>query len=491
MKKIYKLLTVLFLSLSLTSCLNEWLTVNPKTDMTRDILFSTESGFKDALTGVYIQLKSGNGYGDALTMTTIEHLVTSWDVTSATTQQRLNQFLYTDAGVESAMSSIFSQQYSVIASINAILDQIDNKRDVFVTEKLYELIKGEALALRALCHLDIIRLFGPVPTVTTAANILPYVKTLSREAVPHINFTAFKTELLKDLNDAEQLLKVADPVQNFSIYDLRRPGAIYPFNPSDTYFAFRHIRMNYYAVKALKARTYLWFGDNANAFANAKEVIDAKNPDGTTKFTLGTSADMTAGYLNLPSEHIFSIYEFSLLNKYNNMFANGTYKKGSAETTIKSQLYGNTGTDIRETYLWELITQPNQAKTYIIKKYKVNDAPTNMTVDYRQIPLIRIAEMYLIATEAAPSLTESQAYWSTFRIARNISVSTLPLDPAMLKNEVMKEYRKEFYAEGQAFYNYKRMNLPKSSILYASTSATVVLNYVVPLPKTELINTNK
>lgn len=491
MKKIYKLLTVLFLSLSLTSCLNEWLTVNPKTDMTRDILFSSESGFKDALTGVYIQLKSGSGYGDALTMTTIEHLVSSWDVTSATTQQRLNQFLYTDAGVETAMSSIFSQQYSVIASINAILDQIDNKKDIFVTDKMYELIKGEALALRALCHLDILRLFGPVPTVTTAANILPYVKTLSREAIPHINFTAFKTELLKDLNDAEQLLMAADPIQNFSMHDLRRPAVTNPFNPADIYFAFRHIRMNFFAVKALKARTYLWFGDNVNAFANAKEVIDAKNPDGSIKFPLGTSADMTAGNLNLPSEHIFAVYEFSLLTKYNNMFANGTIRKGSAETTIKSQLYGNTGTDIRETYLWELITQPNQSKTYVIKKYRVNDAPTNMTTDYRQIPLLRISEMYLIAVEAAPSLAESQAYWSTFRTARNISVSTLPTDPAMLKNEVIKEYRKEFYAEGQSFFNYKRMDLPKSSILYASTSTTVVLNYVVPLPKTELINTNK
>jgi hypothetical protein len=220
-------------------------------------------------------------------------------------------------------------------------------------------------------------------------------------------------------------------------------------------------------------------------------VIDAKNPDGSIKFPLGTSADMTAGNLNLPSEHIFAVYEFSLLTKYNNMFANGTIRKGSAETTIKSQLYGNTGTDIRETYLWELITQPNQSKTYVIKKYRVNDAPTNMTTDYRQIPLLRISEMYLIAVEAAPSLAESQAYWSTFRTARNISVSTLPTDPAMLKNEVIKEYRKEFYAEGQSFFNYKRLDLPKSSILYASTSATVVLNYVVPLPKTELINTNK
>ncbi len=76
MKKTYKFITVLFLSLTLTSCLNEWLTVNPKTDMTRDDMFSTESGFKDALSGVYIQLKNSAGYGQRLTYTTIEHLVT-------------------------------------------------------------------------------------------------------------------------------------------------------------------------------------------------------------------------------------------------------------------------------------------------------------------------------------------------------------------------------------------------------------------------------
>ncbi len=403
----------------------------------------------------------------------------------------MNQFNYTDTGVESAMDAIFSQQYKVIASINAILDEIDNKKDVFVTDGLYELIKGEALALRALCHLDILRLFGPVPTVTNADPILPYVKTLSRDAVSHINFAAFKTELLKDLDDAELLLKVADPVLNFSMNEVRRPGAIYPFNPTDTYFAFRHIRMNYYAVKALKARTYLWFGDNVNAFANAKEVIDAKNTDGSSKFTLGTSADMTAGNLHLPSEHIFAIYEFALPTTYNNNFANGTIKKGSAETTIKSQLYGNTGTDIRETYLWELITQPNQAKTYVIKKYKVVENPTQMLVDYRQIPLLRVSEMYLIAIEAAPSLAESQAYWNTFRTARNITTSALSSDPVVLKDEVIKEYRKEFYAEGQSFFNYKRLNMPKNKILYASTAASVVLNYVVPLPKSELINTNK
>ncbi len=33
----------------------------------------------------------------------------------------------------------------------------------FLTSDMHDLIKGEALAMRAFCHLDILRLFGPIP----------------------------------------------------------------------------------------------------------------------------------------------------------------------------------------------------------------------------------------------------------------------------------------------------------------------------------------
>jgi len=485
MKKINYILIAVFLTGILFSSCKKYLTVNPKTQMPQDILFDTEGGFKDALTGVYIQMKNNSTYGGALSQTTIEYLVSSWDVTSNTNEQRIGLFNYTDASVQGSFEAIWGQQYKTIASVNAILGQIDAKKDVFKTQGLYELVKGECLAIRAYLHFDMLRLFGPIPTATTGAPAMPYAKVVSITPVEKISYTAFQDALYKDLTDAENLLKDIDPLTKYSVAQVKSPGLTSGFNPSDTFFAYRYLRMNYYAVKALQARTYLWFNETTKAYECAKAVIDVKNTDGTSKFKLGAAADFSNKDFVLTAEHVFGLYDFDMFNKYNNNYAAGILKKGSAETTIKTQLYGNTGTDIRESNLWELVTLNNGSKCYITKKYQVvaNTGVTTAT-DFKQIPMIRLSELYLIAAEAAP-YAEGVEYLKTFRTARNIGTMATPANPAALQTEIIKEYRKEFYAEGQAFYNYKRLNAPKASYLFAPSAATV--NYLIPIPKTEAI----
>lgn len=41
---------------------------------------------------------------------------------------------------------------------------------------MYKLIKGEALGLRAFCHLDLLRLYGPIPGKQTDKKILSYAE---------------------------------------------------------------------------------------------------------------------------------------------------------------------------------------------------------------------------------------------------------------------------------------------------------------------------
>lgn len=486
MTKISYILVGLFTLFAVTSC-DKYLTVNPKTEMTQEILFSSQTGFTDALTGIYIQMKGNSIYGQAMSWTTIEQLISNWDVTTNTTEQRTGLYNFADAGVQGSMSSIFAAEYSVVAGVNAILAQIDAKKDIFTTPGMYETIKGECLAIRAYCHFDVLRLFGPVPSITTGDNILPYVTTLSKVANPQINFADFKVLLLKDLTDAEALLKEIDPITLYSLTTLGTPGPSSTFNPSDKYMAYRFFRMNFFAIKALQARAYLWFNDPASAYTAAKLVIDAKNPDGSTKFRLGAASDMTAKDYALSCEQIFALYDWNLYARYNSLFANGTLKKGTAETTVKTQLYGNTGTDIREANLWELLTQSNQAKTYVFKKNKQDAATASLiATDYKRLPMLRISEMYLIAVETAP-LADAQLLWDAFRTSRNIAKTTLVADPIQLQAVLMPEYRKEFFGEGQAFFTYKRLNAIKASVLWTPTAATI--NYVVPLPLGELVTT--
>lgn len=469
----YIIVMLLLVALTHTSC-KKFLTVNPKTEMTQEVLFSTEGGFKDALNGVYIQMKGTNVYGRAMTMTTMEQLISNWDgdaTISTSVPYQLGRFNYTDAGVESSLSAVYGAEYKIIASINAILDRIDENRSVFKSPGVYETIKAECLALRAYCHLDILRLFGPIPTDVNTGNKLAYVTHLSKTPNTLLSYAAFQEALLKDLAEAEGLVKNVDPIVTNA-------------GPADSYFANRNLKMNYYAVKALQARAYLWFNNKAKAYECAKVVIDAKDAKGNPTYRLGTATDMAAKDYVLTSEHIFGLDDFALYTKYNSLYANGVLRKGSSNAVINAQLYGNTGTDIREVNLWELINLPQSiAQGYILKKYKVDESGKN----FKQIPLLRISEMYMIAIEATQA-GDAQALWTAFCIARNIQQTTLPADPTLLQNELLKEYRKEFYAEGQAFFAYKRMNAPKTSILFVPGEA--IVNYLIPMPKTEAINLN-
>ena len=88
------------------------------------------------------------------------------------------------------------------------------------------------------------------------------------------------------------------------------------------------------------------------------------------------------------------------------------------------------------------------------------------------MPLIRLPEMYYIAAECAIDASESADLLNTVRHYRSIPESldiqagqeydepdSRPdVDHSQTRrvNELMKEYQKEFYGEGQLFYFYKR-----------------------------------
>ncbi len=468
-------------ALLLSSC-KKFLDVNPKTELPAEALFNTENGFKDALTGVYIQLHRDGAYGFSLSQGAIEYLTSSWDVTPESAEEKLGLFNYEDEQVRAFTDDIFNTLYKSIANINNILQNIDEKKSVFSSEDMYRIIKGEALGLRAYLHADILRMYGPVPNSAEAEKSrLPYVKEISKKPRLHISYEAYKTLLMKDISDATALLKDIDPILKYSLSQLKRPSAESRFDPKDNYTAYRYLRMNYYAIKALEARINLWYGDNTKAYEAAKEVISAANTSGEKKFRLGTSADLNAGNYVLTIEQIFGLYDFNMVDDYTTRYNEGMLKKGSNSNTISRQLYGNTGTDIRETDLWTLLTSMNKPTAYIIKKYII---PSSQ-LDLQQIPMLRISELYLIMAETAP-LAEAQTLWNEFKASRNISTSTLPNDTKRRQVEIIKEYRKEFYAEGQSFCAYKRTNADKSTFLFLPANATI--RYVLPMPMDETAN---
>ena len=100
--------------------------------------------------------------------------------------------------------------------------------------------------------------------------------------------------------------------------------------------------------------------------------------------------------------------------------------------------------------------------------------------------MVRLSELYLVAMETSTSLDEINRLYAEYMKERGVMANTLTQDQVM--TEIVREYRREFFAEGQMFYAYKRWGA--KNMLWKTDREVRERDYVAPLPNTEL-KTNK
>ncbi len=450
----------------LFSC-NEWLEVNPRTEKRIDRMFDSQEGFQDALTGAYLELIHDHSYGEYLTKSKIENLVNFWTTAANSGEKALSIHNYEHSKAKTLIEQIYARQYKAILAVNAILERVDDSKGILSLGG-YQCIKGESLAIRAMCHFDLLRLFGPIPGREDDSPVLSYMTTVNTKFHPLDDYEILKTAILNDFLQAEQLLSEKhEMIDEIAI----------------NYYRNHKTRIDKYAVKALLARAYLWFGNTKKANQYAMEIIAAVEA-ADLDCRIGEDADMAEFDYMLTPEHIFALSRTDAYSKYVSIFQGFALYKGSNEALIKNDLYGSSGTDIRELNLWEQLSARNQAQYYVTKKYFAHEKPGREDRKLEFIPIIRLSEIYFIAIETGGANPENQALWDAFTTARNVENVALPSNLLELQNLLLKEYRKEFYGEGLAFYLYKRLNLPKEQFLWPQESLNV--NYVLPLPVTEI-----
>ena len=101
--------------------------------------------------------------------------------------------------------------------------------------------------------------------------------------------------------------------------------------------------------------------------------------------------------------------------------------------------------------------------------------------EHHIVPLIRLPEMYYIMAECAP-LDEAAGYLKTLIEYRGISDSPVFTDEARRLELISKDFRKEYYAEGQFFFFAKQHGL--STFVNCPTTMTAQ-QYVFPTPDAE------
>ena len=157
MRKIFT--AILFLPFLLLASCAEWLDVQPKTSVEEEDLFSSEYGFKDALTGFYIKMGKTDLYGQTMTYYYLDMLAGRYNNDPEGILDTSPSTVYAyDGTYEGTVINIYSSLYNVIANINNFLKFVDQNRSVIHTENYYETMKGEALGLRAFLHFDLLRL---------------------------------------------------------------------------------------------------------------------------------------------------------------------------------------------------------------------------------------------------------------------------------------------------------------------------------------------
>jgi starch-binding outer membrane protein, SusD/RagB family len=522
-------LSIILLSLSVivTASCSKWLDITSKTDIPSEQQFKDVTGFRDAVIGVYVKMAKPELYSQEMTWRTVEFLSQQYAVVAGAPDLNVPLYAYNTNPLPAKRESMWLGAYNVIANINQILRYQEKNREAFSQTPITDsLIKGEMLALRAFIHFDIMRLFGKGNLANRPQMLneltIPYVTTFSKDATPQRKYSETLELMKNDIVEAIKYLQ-CDPLSKLrtgtTYWSQELASGFISTTSAGTSSPNRKMRMNYWAAKALYARILMWEGTAASKALALKEALDVIGSSlsggiGTgdgAYYTWTTSANVSGTYwytsdLSFVNEHLFTLQveKFMDIQSMTGVSGGRSWFFAGSPNNQYSVVYV---TDARRKNIFEFGTSlididwratkclwaDGSTLQYwtIAKFYNTTDQSTSYN---KRMPLMRISEMYYIAAEcllepgANYDKAKAVACLNKIRNQRNIPVAynlSASLTDAVIKNEITKEYLKEFIGEGQLFYYYKRLGLP--TIMDYGKEMTDV-EYQMPMPDSEVAN---
>ena len=482
MKKI--IYTMIIACTTLFASCDSWLEVKPYDQIAEGELQKSEEGYQKMLNGIYIDLNSDALYGQTLSVEMIEVMGGAYSIGSDNSvwgnYKDLSSYQYNTEYWRDRLDQTWNKAYALILNCNKILETIDGNKNLF-TDGSYYIIKGEALALRAMLHFDMLRLFGPVYSKDSDKKAIPYYTKQTNSPEPILTAQEVMEKITTDYEDALNYL-ANDPVKTEgTMMSSTEDG-------SSNFLRYRALRLNYYAVEALMARAYLYMGNKTEAFKYATDVIKTADqnifPFVDKNLVIGSPADPDRIF---SSEVLFALTNTSRGTIHKNFFDPSrlpNYVFRMDDSMMSNLVYGGAATTggYQDDYRYRACWMATGSNRYF---YKYSDMVANGSIQNTMIPMVRLGEMFLIAAESqSGDLKAGVKYVNALRRNRGVA-SLTTLTPDLLKYE----YIRELYGEGQLFYLYKRLN---SDIITSATSSknpkASDLIFVVPLPDTETEN---
>ncbi|MBK3518204.1 RagB/SusD family nutrient uptake outer membrane protein [Carboxylicivirga marina] len=458
----YSLYIISGLLLLFTSCEN-LLDITPKSEIAAEELFEDVEGFEDAMYGIYSQMQEDFLYGRFFQV--VPDVLAQYYEYGGEYEKFMSYEYSSDANVQMQMNKAWTDAYTLLGQVNSLLDNADKDFD----DINYDLVRGEALGVRAFIHFDLLRLFAVDIRSNSdlKSRAIPYAENYTLNQIPFYSVEEVYEKVINDLLEAEQLL--AYDTEIFADYP-RDATSI----SGEGFLYARETHFNLHAAQATLARVYWMKGDMGKALLYAEKVINSG------KFSLvNTTLEMenlVAGRIN-GIESIWGVYsQRNISSLY--LGASSLYVQASVKDMFIAE-------DTRNDAWFQ------DAETKVQLKKMVNRDLSNDPLDLPDYPelglsMLRYPEMLLIAAEAlvVSNPEQSRLYFDTLLEARGLSkfADREPVQNVTLE-DIKTEYAKELIGEGQNWFSMKRDNRIIDSPIGEVNGDAI---YTLPIPYDEL-----
>lgn len=397
--------------LAFTAC-DDNLEIEPAQSLDTETVFTNERNVGSVLLGTYAEAGEDESYGGQLQIMADllgSNDFVSWFGTFFQPEEVINKQILVD---NTWVSGYWDNAYATVNQANLVLDNIGI---VTSSDAERDRIEGEARFLRALTYFDLVRHFGSsdmgVPLRTTGV-------------------TQFETGLEIERSSTSE-------VYDLVISDLERAAEALP--ETNSFFADR------FSAIGLLARVHLQLGNYEEALEAANTVITESDHTLTATF---------ADAFNNDANSTEDLFAFQV-----------TSQGGDNDLIVHYASEGNGGRGgdiaIRDTYL-ELFGEGDERGEFFYIGDFGDMLTSKYTNQFGNIPVIRLAEMYLIRAEANLELDseEGATVVEDLNTIRGRSGAELLGDNADIDvNFILNERFRELGFEGFFVHDFRRLGL--------------------------------
>lgn len=432
MKLKYILFALTATTASLFASCDSVIDIEPEFVLDGSQRFNNLEDYEFSLTGAYAQFRStayfGNTSGPAGGFSTLPDMMSDNLTETGESLANFRQLVNFDYAADNdAIEGLWTAAYRIIAQTNITLRGIDE----FATENpgKYNRIKGQALAIRAYVHFDLLRYFGDDLTLNSTTLGIPYKKEFNLDNIARLTVAETWKEIFADLDEAKTLLSDTDVPINSSVnFSLRA-------------------NIDQITVDAILARAFLYSGQYQKAITAATIVID--------QVPLVSKANFAAIWRdeNIGSTEL--IWSIPFNSGEGTPASNVYFASGDRSSFRPSEEVLNEFDEVNDVRYGAYFRTNNNR--IVVGKFIGKGSLSDGIVNWK---VIRVSEMYLIRAEAYTRLSgndlKALTDLNTLRASRITDYSPSVLAGVALVDAIEMERRKELFVEGHRFFDLKR-----------------------------------